>query len=66
MAIMDEHDSLQKTNVFTRVHASNYNQQQLKDVIQTKWVIRSRPGLWSRRHKEKAESTIRSKRIYAE
>eukprot|EP00971_Amphidinium_carterae_P039808 781715-Amphidinium_carterae.1 len=37
MAIKDEHDSLQKTEVFTRVHANNYNQQQLKDVIQTKW-----------------------------
>eukprot|EP00971_Amphidinium_carterae_P171869 3407479-Amphidinium_carterae.1 len=36
-AIKDEHDSLQKTNVFTRVHASEYSQQQLKDVIQTKW-----------------------------
>eukprot|EP00971_Amphidinium_carterae_P087024 1721765-Amphidinium_carterae.1 len=43
-AIKDEHDSIQKTNVFTRVHARDYNQQQLKDVIQTKWVIRSRPG----------------------
>eukprot|EP00971_Amphidinium_carterae_P217153 4310927-Amphidinium_carterae.1 len=43
-AIKDEHDSLQKTSVFTRVHANNYSQQQLKDVIQTKWVIRSRPG----------------------
>eukprot|EP00971_Amphidinium_carterae_P161156 3195379-Amphidinium_carterae.1 len=43
-AIKDEHDSLQKTNVFTRVHARDYSQQQLKDVIQTKWVIRSRPG----------------------
>eukprot|EP00971_Amphidinium_carterae_P207253 4111955-Amphidinium_carterae.1 len=45
MAIKDEHDSLQKTDVFTRVHSSNYSQQQqLKDMIQTKWVIRSRPG----------------------
>eukprot|EP00971_Amphidinium_carterae_P180029 3570980-Amphidinium_carterae.1 len=44
IAIKDEHDSLQKTNVFTRVHSNEYNQQQLKDVIQTKWVIRSRPG----------------------
>eukprot|EP00971_Amphidinium_carterae_P235108 4665418-Amphidinium_carterae.1 len=43
-AIKDEHDSLEKTNVFKRVHASNYSQQQLKDIIQTKWVIRSRPG----------------------
>eukprot|EP00971_Amphidinium_carterae_P207311 4113069-Amphidinium_carterae.1 len=43
-AIKDEHDSIQKTSVFTRVHANDYNQQQLKDVIQTKWVIRSRPG----------------------
>eukprot|EP00971_Amphidinium_carterae_P210538 4177809-Amphidinium_carterae.1 len=43
-AIKEEHDSLQKTNVFTRVHASEYSQQQLKDIIQTKWVIRSRPG----------------------
>eukprot|EP00971_Amphidinium_carterae_P011248 221349-Amphidinium_carterae.1 len=43
-AIKEEHDSLQKTNVFTRVQASDYSQQQLKDVIQTKWVVRSRPG----------------------
>eukprot|EP00971_Amphidinium_carterae_P208210 4131179-Amphidinium_carterae.1 len=43
-AIKDKHDSLQKTNVFTRVQASDYNHQQLKDVIQTKWVIQSRPG----------------------
>eukprot|EP00971_Amphidinium_carterae_P270765 5373148-Amphidinium_carterae.1 len=43
-AIKAEHDSLQKTNVFTRVQARDYSQQQLKDVIQTKWVIRSRPG----------------------
>eukprot|EP00971_Amphidinium_carterae_P238156 4728189-Amphidinium_carterae.1 len=43
-AIKEEHDSLQKTNVFTRVQATNYDQQQLKEVIQTKWVIRSRPG----------------------
>eukprot|EP00971_Amphidinium_carterae_P087703 1735235-Amphidinium_carterae.1 len=42
-AIKEEHDSLQRTNVFTRVHASDYSQH-LKDVIQTKWVIRSRPG----------------------
>eukprot|EP00971_Amphidinium_carterae_P265231 5261151-Amphidinium_carterae.1 len=43
-AIKDEHDSIQKTNVFRRVQASDYSQQQLKDVIQTKWVIRSRLG----------------------
>eukprot|EP00971_Amphidinium_carterae_P114491 2268449-Amphidinium_carterae.1 len=43
-AIKKEHDSLQKTNVFTRVQATDYNQQELMDVIQTKWVIRSRPG----------------------
>eukprot|EP00971_Amphidinium_carterae_P011291 222169-Amphidinium_carterae.1 len=42
-AIKEEHDSLQKTNVLTRVKATDYDQQQLKDVIQTKWVIRSRP-----------------------
>eukprot|EP00971_Amphidinium_carterae_P058657 1159967-Amphidinium_carterae.1 len=36
-AIKDEHDSLQKTSAFTRVQASDYSQQQLKDVIQTKW-----------------------------
>eukprot|EP00971_Amphidinium_carterae_P264763 5252021-Amphidinium_carterae.1 len=41
--IKEEHDSLQKTNVFTRVNANDYNQQQVKDGIQTKWVIRSRP-----------------------
>eukprot|EP00971_Amphidinium_carterae_P264393 5244822-Amphidinium_carterae.1 len=44
IAIKEEHDSLQKTNVFTRVHATDYNQQQLREIIQTKWVIRSRPG----------------------
>eukprot|EP00971_Amphidinium_carterae_P296837 5897009-Amphidinium_carterae.1 len=43
-AIKEEHDSIQKTNLSTRVHTSDYSQQQLKDVIQTKWVIRSRPG----------------------
>eukprot|EP00971_Amphidinium_carterae_P129026 2555963-Amphidinium_carterae.1 len=43
-AIKDEHDSLQKMNVFTRVHTSDYSQQQLKEVVQTKWVIRSRRG----------------------
>eukprot|EP00971_Amphidinium_carterae_P269599 5348296-Amphidinium_carterae.1 len=43
-AIKEEHDSLQKMNVLTRVQASDFDQQQLKDVIQTKWVIRSRPG----------------------
>eukprot|EP00971_Amphidinium_carterae_P125789 2491856-Amphidinium_carterae.1 len=43
-AIKDEHDSLQKINVFMRVHANDYSQQQLKEIIQTKWVIRSRPG----------------------
>eukprot|EP00971_Amphidinium_carterae_P133342 2641127-Amphidinium_carterae.1 len=36
-AIKEEHGSLQKTSVFTRVQASDYDQQQLKDVIQTKW-----------------------------
>eukprot|EP00971_Amphidinium_carterae_P067308 1332375-Amphidinium_carterae.1 len=50
-AIKEEHDSLQKTSVFTRVQASDYDQQQLKDVIQTKWVIRSRPGGTRRRLK---------------
>eukprot|EP00971_Amphidinium_carterae_P278827 5535356-Amphidinium_carterae.1 len=34
-----------------RVNAQNYNQQQLKDVIQTKWVIRSRPGGKTKRFK---------------
>eukprot|EP00971_Amphidinium_carterae_P350205 6491433-Amphidinium_carterae.1 len=43
-AIKEVHDALQKTDVFTRVNAHDYNQQQLKDVIQTKWVICSRPG----------------------
>eukprot|EP00971_Amphidinium_carterae_P257383 5109632-Amphidinium_carterae.1 len=42
-AIKEEHDSLQKTSVFTRVQATDYNEQQLKEVIQTKLVIRSRP-----------------------
>eukprot|EP00971_Amphidinium_carterae_P017374 342501-Amphidinium_carterae.2 len=32
-AIKKEHDALQKTNVFTRVNAQDYSQQQLKDVI---------------------------------
>eukprot|EP00971_Amphidinium_carterae_P029829 586879-Amphidinium_carterae.1 len=43
-AIKEEHDTLQKTQVFTRVNSKDYSPQQLKDVIQTKWVIRSRPG----------------------
>eukprot|EP00971_Amphidinium_carterae_P257385 5109633-Amphidinium_carterae.2 len=30
-AIKEEHDSLQKTNVFTRVQTTNYNQQHLKE-----------------------------------
>eukprot|EP00971_Amphidinium_carterae_P318461 6329826-Amphidinium_carterae.1 len=34
-ATKEEHDSLQKTNVFTRVRAQDYDQQQLKEVIQT-------------------------------
>eukprot|EP00971_Amphidinium_carterae_P181407 3598768-Amphidinium_carterae.2 len=42
--IKEEHDALQKTQVFTRVNSKDYSPQQLKDVIQTKWVIRSRPG----------------------
>eukprot|EP00971_Amphidinium_carterae_P151300 2999538-Amphidinium_carterae.1 len=50
-AIKDEHDSLQKTDVFTRVYASNYSQQQLKDAIRTRWVIRSRPGATKRKLK---------------
>eukprot|EP00971_Amphidinium_carterae_P304873 6058559-Amphidinium_carterae.1 len=50
-AIKEEHVSLQKTNVFTRVQATDYNQQQLKDVIQTKWVIRSQPGRTKRKLK---------------
>eukprot|EP00971_Amphidinium_carterae_P263279 5223715-Amphidinium_carterae.1 len=52
-AIKEEHDSLQKTNVFTRIQASDYDQQQLKDVIQTKWVIRSRPGGTKRKLKSR-------------
>eukprot|EP00971_Amphidinium_carterae_P174429 3457768-Amphidinium_carterae.3 len=42
-AIKEEHDALQKTRVFTRVNRNDYNHQQVKDVIQTKWVARSRP-----------------------
>eukprot|EP00971_Amphidinium_carterae_P236043 4684832-Amphidinium_carterae.1 len=38
-AIKEEHDALQKTEVFTRVKAKDYTPQQLKEVIQTKWVI---------------------------
>eukprot|EP00971_Amphidinium_carterae_P302748 6015665-Amphidinium_carterae.2 len=43
-AIKEEHDALQKTQVLTRVNGEDYKPQQLKDVIQTKWVIRSRPS----------------------
>eukprot|EP00971_Amphidinium_carterae_P145439 2882205-Amphidinium_carterae.1 len=43
-AIKEEHDALQKTQVFTRVNGNDYTHQQLQDVIQTKWVVRSRPG----------------------
>eukprot|EP00971_Amphidinium_carterae_P010060 198346-Amphidinium_carterae.4 len=43
-AIKEEHDALQKSQVFTRVNATDYSPQQLKDVIQTKWVIRSKRG----------------------
>eukprot|EP00971_Amphidinium_carterae_P207647 4120350-Amphidinium_carterae.1 len=50
-AIKQEHDALQKTQVFTKVNAQNYPQQQLKDVIQTEWVIRSRPGGKTKRRK---------------
>eukprot|EP00971_Amphidinium_carterae_P165553 3281748-Amphidinium_carterae.2 len=39
-AIKEEHDSLQKMKVFTRVKRQDYNYDQLKDVTQTKWVIR--------------------------
>eukprot|EP00971_Amphidinium_carterae_P252197 5007067-Amphidinium_carterae.3 len=43
-AIKEEHDALQKTQVFTTVNTQDYSQQHLKDVIQTKWEIRPRPG----------------------
>eukprot|EP00971_Amphidinium_carterae_P113674 2252308-Amphidinium_carterae.1 len=43
-AIKEEHDALQKSDAFTRVNANDCCQHQLRDVIQTKWVIRSRPG----------------------
>eukprot|EP00971_Amphidinium_carterae_P348601 6490584-Amphidinium_carterae.6 len=42
--IKEEHDALQKTEVFTRVQKSDYTARQPKDVIQTKWVVRPRPG----------------------
>eukprot|EP00971_Amphidinium_carterae_P324165 6442012-Amphidinium_carterae.6 len=50
-AIKEEHDPLQKTGVFTRVQVSDYTAQQHKDVIQTKWVVSSRPGGKQRRLK---------------
>eukprot|EP00971_Amphidinium_carterae_P208385 4134612-Amphidinium_carterae.2 len=54
-AIKEEHNALQKREVFTRVHCSiqrsDYTPQQLKDVIQTKWVVRSRPGGKQRKRK---------------
>eukprot|EP00971_Amphidinium_carterae_P027081 533938-Amphidinium_carterae.3 len=43
IASKEEHDALETTQVFTRVKANDYSPQQRKDVIQTKWVIRSRP-----------------------
>eukprot|EP00971_Amphidinium_carterae_P162428 3219891-Amphidinium_carterae.1 len=62
-AIKEEHDSLQKTNVFTRlvtrVQASDYDQQELKDVIQTKWVIRSRPGGTKRKLKARFVANLK-------
>eukprot|EP00971_Amphidinium_carterae_P048866 962964-Amphidinium_carterae.2 len=38
-AIKEEHGSLQASNVFTRVQATDYDQQRLKEVIQTKWKV---------------------------
>eukprot|EP00971_Amphidinium_carterae_P058088 1148938-Amphidinium_carterae.3 len=55
-AIKEEHDTLQKTEVFTRVNSNDYTPQQLKDVIQTKWVIRSRPGGKTKRLKARYDA----------
>eukprot|EP00971_Amphidinium_carterae_P249373 4949954-Amphidinium_carterae.4 len=48
-AIKEEHDALQKTDVFTRVDAQDYTQvesstTQRRIHQQTKWVMHSRPG----------------------
>eukprot|EP00971_Amphidinium_carterae_P274246 5442708-Amphidinium_carterae.1 len=42
--IKEKHDALQKTEAFTRVRRSDYTPRQLKDVIQAKCFVRSRPG----------------------
>eukprot|EP00971_Amphidinium_carterae_P309314 6146786-Amphidinium_carterae.1 len=47
-----------------RVNAQDYDQQQLKDVIQTKWVIRSR--VQTRRKDKTTQSTVCSQRLYSE
>eukprot|EP00971_Amphidinium_carterae_P184970 3672727-Amphidinium_carterae.1 len=60
IAIKDEHDSLQQTNVFTRVQASEYSQQQLKKRHPDKMG----DTIKTRRYGEETESTIRSKRIH--
>eukprot|EP00971_Amphidinium_carterae_P260718 5172389-Amphidinium_carterae.3 len=56
-AIKEEHDALQKTQVFDRVRSQDYDATQLHDVIQTKWVIRSR------RQIKTTESKVCSKRV---
>eukprot|EP00971_Amphidinium_carterae_P095247 1884150-Amphidinium_carterae.1 len=43
-AIKDEHDSLQKTNVFTKVQASDYSQQQLKDKVNIDEIYAATPA----------------------
>eukprot|EP00971_Amphidinium_carterae_P119271 2362450-Amphidinium_carterae.3 len=56
-AIKEEHDALQKTDLLARVHKSDYTPQQLKDVIQTKWVVRSRPVGKNSRHDSLQKAT---------
>eukprot|EP00971_Amphidinium_carterae_P203099 4030599-Amphidinium_carterae.1 len=62
-AIKDEHDSLQKTNVFTRVHARDYC---TSTTIEGHDADKVGDTLTTWRYEEETQSTIRSKRIHAE
>eukprot|EP00971_Amphidinium_carterae_P308746 6135235-Amphidinium_carterae.1 len=57
-AIKEGIDAIQKTEACTRVQNSAYTAQQLKHVIQTKWVARSRPG--GNRNDSKRDSWLKA------
>eukprot|EP00971_Amphidinium_carterae_P209767 4160969-Amphidinium_carterae.1 len=61
-AIKEDHNSLQKIEVFQKVRRSHYRQDQLSQVVQTKWVIRERP--W-RQQEQETQGTICCKRLYS-